>query len=76
MTQDEHLRVKGEAHSSQNFALSGFSAPHLEQRMAALPLESYRLYGCYITPALYQERQTHRHLLALAGGDSTGKSRN
>jgi hypothetical protein len=35
--QDPHRRVNGDAHSSQNFALSGFSAPHLEQRIADPP---------------------------------------
>jgi hypothetical protein len=35
--QDPHRRVNGDAHSSQNFALSGVSAPHLEQRTAVNP---------------------------------------
>ena len=38
-----HRRVNGDAHSSQNFARSGFSAPHFEQRIAALPLEPKQL---------------------------------
>lgn len=56
VAQDGHLRVNGDAQLSQNFARSGFSAPHFEQRIALLSLEPYRLYGCYITLALYQER--------------------
>ena len=35
--QDPHRRVNGDAHSSQIFARSGFSAPHLEQRIADPP---------------------------------------
>ena len=31
---DGHRRGNGEAHSTQNFALSGLSAPHFAQRMA------------------------------------------
>jgi hypothetical protein len=38
--QERHRRVNGDAHSSQNFARSGFSDPHFEQRMAAVPLEA------------------------------------
>jgi hypothetical protein len=34
VAQEGHLRVNGDAHSSQNFALSGLSAPHFTQRMA------------------------------------------
>jgi hypothetical protein len=33
--QDAHRRVNGDAHSPQNFARSGFSAPHFEQRIAS-----------------------------------------
>jgi hypothetical protein len=32
--QEGQRRVNGDAHSSQNFALSEFSVPHLEQRIA------------------------------------------
>jgi hypothetical protein len=32
--QEEQRRVNGDAHSPQNFARSGFSAPHFEQRIA------------------------------------------
>ena len=35
VSQEGQRRVNGEAHSSQNFARSGFSAPHFEQRIAA-----------------------------------------
>jgi hypothetical protein len=38
--QDPHRRVNGDAHSSQNFALSEFSAPHLAQRIAVDPTPS------------------------------------
>jgi hypothetical protein len=31
--QEEQRRVNGDAHSPQNFAWSGFSAPHFEQRI-------------------------------------------
>jgi hypothetical protein len=71
---DRHRRVNGEAHSSQNFARSGFSARHFEQRIAPLSLQPYRLYGCYTTLALYQERQTTHHRLARAEADTNGKS--
>jgi hypothetical protein len=52
VSQEGQRRVNADAHSSQNFALSGFSAPHFEQCIAPLPLEPYRPYGCYITRAL------------------------
>jgi hypothetical protein len=35
--QDGHFRPNGDAHSSQNLALSGFSALHFEQRIALAP---------------------------------------
>jgi hypothetical protein len=37
--QEGQGRINGDAHSSQNFALSGFSAPHFEQRIAPPSLE-------------------------------------
>jgi hypothetical protein len=41
VSHDGQRRVNGEAHSSQNFARSGFSAPHFEQRIAPLSFEPY-----------------------------------
>jgi hypothetical protein len=38
VSQERQRRINGDAHSSQNFARSGFSAPHFEQRIAP-PLE-------------------------------------
>jgi hypothetical protein len=38
MPQEWQRRAKGAAHSMQNLAASGFSAPHFEQRIADLPL--------------------------------------
>jgi hypothetical protein len=37
--QDGHRRANGEAHSTQNFAWTGFSAPHFEQRIPPLSLD-------------------------------------
>jgi hypothetical protein len=34
VAQDGQRRINSDAHSPQNFALSGFSAPHFEQRIA------------------------------------------
>ena len=41
MLHDGQRRVNGEPHSTQNFARSGFSAAHFEQRNAPLSLEPY-----------------------------------
>jgi hypothetical protein len=45
MPQEGQRHVKGDAHSPQNFARSGFSAPHLEQRIAPLQIEPYLASG-------------------------------
>jgi len=37
--QEGQRRANGDAHSSQNFARTGFSAAHFEQRIAPFPLE-------------------------------------
>ena len=50
--QDRHPRVNGDAQLSQNFARSGFLAPHFEQRIAPLSPEPCRLHGCYIIASL------------------------
>jgi hypothetical protein len=44
-SQEGQRRVNGEAHSPQNFAPSGFSASHFEQRIAPLPLKPFRTGG-------------------------------
>src|SRR5262245_49578981 len=51
--QEGQWRVNGDAHSPQNFAWTGFSAPHFEQRIGPSPrLELCRPYACYITLAI------------------------
>ena len=42
VAQEGQRRVNGDAHSPQNFARSGFSAPHFEQCIGPLLLEPSR----------------------------------
>jgi hypothetical protein len=62
-------RVNGDPHSTQNFARSGFSAPHFEQRIATLPIEHYRAtdvaYTAATQPAADVRRLGDRQLFGL-----------